>query len=78
MPAMTTLFDIAVETARQLPPEKQDVIARLVLQMAGEDQSVYRLSEEELESLKPSLKQADNRNFASDAEVRTVWARHGL
>lgn len=75
---MTTLFDIAVETARQLPPEKQDDIARLVLQMASEDQSVYRLSEEELESLKPSLKQAENQQFASEAEVSAVWARHGL
>lgn len=78
MRTMTTLFDIAIETARQLPPKKQDDIARLVLQMASEDQSVYQLSEEELESLELSRKQARDGNFVSDDQVRSVWSTHGL
>jgi hypothetical protein len=32
---MTNLLDRAVEAARSLPPETQDEIARLVLQLAG-------------------------------------------
>lgn len=75
---MATLLDIAIDTARQLPPEKQDDIARLILQMASEDQSVHQLSEEELESLKLSREQARDANFASDDQVRAVWATQGL
>ncbi|KQZ54814.1 hypothetical protein ASD54_05780 [Rhizobium sp. Root149] len=72
---MTTLFDIAVETARQLPPEKQDDIARLVLQMASEDQSVYRLSEEELAEVHAGLQEADQDELVDEAQARKLLNR---
>ena len=44
---MTTLLDRAMEAARTLPPEEQDEIARLVLQLArGEGPSIVLTSEE--------------------------------
>ncbi|WP_137129955.1 hypothetical protein [Rhizobium sp. FY34] len=75
---MTTLFDIAIETARLLPPEKQDEIARLVLEMAQDDETLHVLSQDEIEGLRPSLEQAKKREFASEDEVRALWRRHGL
>ena len=72
---MTTLFDIAVETARQLPPEKQDDIARLVLQMASEDQSFYRLSEEELAEVHAGLQEADQDELVDEAQARKLLNR---
>lgn len=74
---MTTLFELAIETTRLLPPERQDEIARLMLQMAGEEQGVYRLSDDELESLRASREQARKGVFASESEIQSVWERHG-
>lgn len=75
---MTTLFDLAIETARLLPPGKQDEIARLVLEMAQDDETLHVLSQDEIEGLRPSLEQANKREFASEDEVRALWRRHGL
>ena len=76
---MTQLLEQAMKTARTLSPAKQDDIARLVLAYAAEDDaSVYDLTPEELASLATSRAQAARREFATDAEVRAVWAKHGL
>ncbi|WP_442578000.1 hypothetical protein ACSBOB_20885 [Mesorhizobium sp. ASY16-5R] len=75
---MTQLFDRAVEAARSLPASVQDEIARLVLEVAGEEQSPIQLTPEQEASLAESLAQADRREFATDAEVRAIWAKYGL
>jgi len=76
--AMTKLLEQAVETVRGLPPEVQDDLARMLLQLAGEDQPVLQLSAEEEASFDESLAQADRGEFATDERVRAVWAKHGL
>ena len=75
---MTTLFELAIETARLLPPERQDEIARLVLRMASENEAVYVLSAEERANLQPSLEQVSRREFATEEQVKALWAKHGL
>jgi hypothetical protein len=75
---MTKLLEQAVETVRGLPPEMQDDLARMLLQLAGEDQPVLQLSAAEEASFDESLAQADRGEFASDEQVRTIWAKHGL
>lgn len=76
--AMTKLFEHAVDVARGLPPEVQDDLARVLLELAGEDQPVVELTPEEEASFRESLAQADRREFATDEEVRAVWAKYGL
>ena len=44
----------------------------------GEEQAPVQLSAEEEASFAESLVQADRREFASDAEVSAIWAKHGL
>ena len=78
LPTMTKLFEQAVETVRGLPSEMQDDLARLLLQLAGEDQPVLRLSAEEAASFDESLAQADRGEFATDEQVRAIWSKHGL
>jgi hypothetical protein len=39
---------------------------------------VYKLTPEEAASLDKSLRQAARREFASDEEVRALWAKYGL
>jgi len=75
---MTKLLEQAVETARTLPPSMQDDVARLLLQFLGQEQPVIQLTPEEVESFAESRAQAARREFATDEQVRAVWAKYGL
>ncbi len=56
----------------------QDDVARLLLQFLGEEQPVIPLTPEDAASFAESRAQAARREFASDEQVRAVWAKHGL
>ena len=75
---MTELLEHAIERIRALPAETQDHFARVLLAMAGDEEPAYQLTPEEETSFAKSLEQAERREFASDEEVRAVWAKHGL
>jgi hypothetical protein len=75
---MTKLLERAVNVVRGLSPEMQDDFARMLLLLAGEEQPVMQLSAEEAASFDESLAQADRGEFATDEEVRAIWAKHGL
>jgi hypothetical protein len=75
---MTKLLEQALETVRGLPAEMQDDLARMLLQLAGKDQPLLYLSAEEESSFDESLAQADRGEFATDEQVRAIWAKHTL
>jgi predicted transcriptional regulator len=75
---MTKLFEQAVQAVRGLPPEMQDELGRMLLQLAGTDQPLLQLSAEEEASLAESLTQADRGEFATDEQIRAIWAKHNL
>lgn len=75
---MTILLEKAVATVRGLPPEVQDDLARVLLQFAGEEQPVIQLTAEEEASFEVSLAQESRGDFATDEQVRAIWAKHGL
>jgi predicted transcriptional regulator len=50
----------------------------MLLQLAGEDQPGVQLSAEEDASFDESLAQAERGQFATDEQVRALWAKHGL
>jgi len=75
---MTDLLDRAVEAARTLSPAAQDDIARLVLQLAVDDAPVVILTDEERAAVAVSKAAAAHGEFATDDQVRAVWAKHGL
>jgi hypothetical protein len=75
---MTKLLDRAVEVARGLPPETQDEIARVVLQLAGNEPPPIDLTAEERAAIAVSRAAASRGEFATDDEVRTIWAKHSL
>ncbi|WP_342109696.1 hypothetical protein [Methylobacterium sp. SI9] len=75
---MTELLERAIARVRALPDAMQDDAARMLLLFAGEaDEPVYRLTPEEEADLAPSLAQAERGEFATDEQVRAVWAKHG-
>ncbi|HZE54685.1 MAG TPA: hypothetical protein VE111_15660 [Bradyrhizobium sp.] len=76
---MTKLLDQALEVARSLPSDAQDDIARVVLQLAGSDEAVpVALSTDEQKAIAASKAAAKRGEFATDEQVRAVWAKHGL
>lgn len=75
---MTDLLEKAVATARGLPPAMQDDIARVMLTLAGDDASMYQLTPEEEADLAESDAEVACGDFATDDEVRAMWAKHGL
>jgi hypothetical protein len=75
---MTRLLEQAVATVSALPDDQQDDLARILLQLAGHEQPPYTLSPEEEADLDASIAEAERGEFATDAEVRAMWAKHGL
>jgi len=75
---MTKLLERAVEAARALPPELQDEIACTLLQFVGEEPPAIQLTAEEKAALEISKAAAARGEFATDEQVRAIWAKHGL
>jgi hypothetical protein len=76
---MTQLLDSAVEVARRLPASAQDDIARVVLRLTGADDTlVAALSPEERAAIAASKAAAARGKFATEEQIRAVWAKHGL
>ena len=50
----------------------------MLLQLAGEAQPLLQLSPEEEASLDESVAEADRGEFATDEQVRAIWAKHSL
>ena len=75
---MTRLLEQAIETVSTLPDDTQDELARILLQLAGVEQTPYELTPEEEADIDASLAEAERGEFATDEEVRAMWAKHGL
>jgi len=76
---MTKLLDKALEAARALPPDAQDDIARIILQLAGsDDEALVTLSPDEEAAIAASSEAAARGEFATEAQVRAIWAKYGL
>ena len=75
---MTELLERAVQSLRGLPPATQDAFARILQQLVGDDLSIIALSEEEKASFETSFAQAERGEFATEDEIKAIWAKHGL
>jgi hypothetical protein len=76
---MTKLLDQALEAVRELPPDAQDDIARIVLQLAGSDASTtISLTSEERAAIDTSKSAAARGEFATEEQVRSVWGKRSL
>lgn len=72
---MTELLDYAIETVRTLPSQVQDDLARTLLQLAGREAPIYRLSAEERADLAEADEEIARGDLASDAEVKAFWTK---
>lgn len=78
MDLMTKLLKRAVQAARGLPADAQDDIARLVLRLAGDEEPKVHLTDAERAAIALSKAAAARGDFATDEQVRAMWAKHGL
>ncbi|CAN2534587.1 MULTISPECIES: hypothetical protein [Hyphomicrobiales] len=75
---MTKLLEQAFEAARSLPAAMQDDMARVIMAMTGDEPPVVQLTAEEEASFAESFAQAERGEFATDDQLRAIWAKHGL
>ena len=75
---MTKLLEQAIEAARTLPEAEQDEIARAIIGLTGVATPTVPLTREERVAVEASKAAARRGEFATDEQVRAVWAKHGL
>jgi len=64
---MTRLLEQAIEAIRQLPDERQDELAEVMISVAGTEDQIYTSAQ--LKSLARARAQAASGNFSSEAEI---------
>jgi len=72
---MTKLLDRALDAARRLSVDEQDDVARLLLQLLGEEAEVVTLSPAERDAIARSKAAADHGDFASEEQVQQVLSK---
>lgn len=74
---MTTTVKDAIDILRELPEEKQELIAQAIIDYASQDiADVYPLSEEERGEVRVGLEQANRGEFLSDVKLQAFRNRH--
>lgn len=75
---MTKLLEDAIEKVKELPKERQDELARMLIDVAASDLSPYQLTDAEAALLEDRIAAANRGEIASDEEVAAMWRRFGL
>ena len=78
MSSVSKRLEKALEAVRQWTPDRQDAAAEVLEHMHRLVTAPYELSPEERADLEDALAEARRGEFASDAEVAAMFARHGL
>jgi hypothetical protein len=76
--AISKRLQKALDAVRTWPVERQDAAAEVLERMNSLATAPYKLSDEERSDLEEALAEARRGEFASDAEVKAMFARHGL
>ena len=72
---MTNLLTEVMRKVVELPEDRQDDAARVLMVMLEHDPEQYRLSDEQLREVGQAIADVDAGNFASDAEINRVLHR---
>ena len=75
---MTALLEQAVKTARTLPADMQNDMARMMLLFAGDEPQMAELTAEEETAVLNSRAAAARGEFATDEQMGAIWAKHRL
>ena len=72
---MTKLLTEVIRQIVELPEDRQDDAARVLMLMLEHDPEQYRLSDEQLREVDEAIANVDASNFASDQDIDRVLDR---
>jgi hypothetical protein len=75
---MTKMMQEAIEALRELSEERQDTIARAILDYASHDEDLYHLTDDERAEVRAGLAEIGRGELASAEEVQQVYKRMGV
>jgi len=75
---MTKMMKEAIAAFEELPEDRQEVLARAILDYASDDDGIYHLTDDERREVRAGLAELERGEIASDAEVTAVYKRIGL
>jgi len=78
MSQISKRLERALEVAKAWPLDRQEAAAEVLEHMDRLATAPYKLSDEERADLEEALAEAQRGEFASDAEVAAMFARHGV
>ncbi|HLW93350.1 MAG TPA: hypothetical protein VKS78_18870 [Roseiarcus sp.] len=73
---MTELLEKALAAVSALPDDQQDEAAFILLQFVGIEPPL-NLTDEDKAEIEGSLAEQARGEFATDEEIRAIWAKHG-
>lgn len=75
---MTVLMEEAVDRLRRLPEDRQNELARVVMMLAEMDAAGDELTAEDMRIIEQSRPEIGRGEYATDEQVRAIWASHAL
>lgn len=75
---MTEILQRAFEAVSRLPQDRQDDIARYILQLSEDGRAVVPLSADEAKAIAEAEAEFAAHGPATEAEVNAFWRRRGL
>jgi predicted transcriptional regulator len=76
--SMTKMMKEAIAVLHELPEERQETIARAIIDYASHDEGVYHLTDDERAEVRAGLAEIERGEIAPDDEVRAVYKRIGV
>jgi hypothetical protein len=73
---MSKLLEKAISRVRELPEERQEAMAELMLGLADEPEPL--LTEEQVAEVELAMREVREGKIASDERMATLWRRFGL
>jgi predicted transcriptional regulator len=74
---MTKLLEKAIAEIRKLRPERQEDAAAMLFTIVEQEESNLRLSPEQLDEVKLSLREADAGHFVEPEEIEHLYRKYG-
>jgi hypothetical protein len=73
---MTKLLDRAISRLRELPEERQDELAEVMLGLAEEPEAI--LTEDQVAEVELAMREVGEGKIASAERMASLWRRFGL
>ena len=74
---MTKLLTEVMRKIIELPEDRQDDAAHMLLTMIGNDAARYHLSDEQLHEVELAMAEVREGKIASEKDMRALWSNFG-